>query len=94
MAHSIAARAERVNPDQALVVLLIGAFVLRAIWLTLPTNALIADETTYVNAARVIAGLPVPPDQPFAGAIPGVDPHVDQPALGKLAIAASIRLSR
>ena len=92
VARSIAARAERVDPDQALVLLLIAAFVLRAIWLTLPTNALIADENTYVNAARVIAGFPVPSDQPFSGAAPGVDPHVDQPVLGKLAIAASMRV--
>jgi predicted membrane-bound dolichyl-phosphate-mannose-protein mannosyltransferase len=74
------------------VVLLVAAFVLRAIWLTIPTGALIADENTYVNAARVIAGFPVPAEQPFAGAPAGIDPHLDQPVPGKLAIAASMRV--
>ena len=55
-------------------------------------HVLIFDETYYVNAARVIAGLRPAADQPYAGAPSGVDGNSEHPQLGKLVIAGSIEL--
>src|SRR6185369_15890756 len=68
------------------------AFVLHTIWLTQPPGALVFDEAYYVNAARVIDGLPVPDGLPYADAPAGIDPNTEHPPLGKLAIAASMRV--
>lgn len=85
-------RAIAAQPVQALLVLLVGFFVLRAVWITKPEGALIFDETYYVNAARVIDGLHPPAGQPYADAPLHLDPNTEHPPLGKAAIAASIRL--
>jgi predicted membrane-bound dolichyl-phosphate-mannose-protein mannosyltransferase len=80
------------SPAQVLFVGLVGFLVLRTIWLPQPPASLIFDEQYYVNAARVIDGLPVPAGAPYADSTPGVDPNTEHPPLGKLAIAASIRV--
>jgi predicted membrane-bound dolichyl-phosphate-mannose-protein mannosyltransferase len=73
----------------------------RAAWLGAPcrgscrtpaAHRLIFDEAYYVNAARVIAGLAVPPGQPYAGAPAGDDPNSEHPQLVKLIIAGAIDL--
>ncbi|MEA2373509.1 MAG: dolichyl-phosphate-mannose-protein mannosyltransferase [Solirubrobacteraceae bacterium] len=83
----------------ALVCLVSGAA--RTAWIGAPCRApcrtpadhiLVFDEAYYVNAARVIAGIPIAPGADYAGAPAGVDPNSEHPQLAKLAIAGSIEL--
>jgi predicted membrane-bound dolichyl-phosphate-mannose-protein mannosyltransferase len=78
------------DPRRVLVVVLIVSLVLRVIWLNLPAHALIFDETYYVNAARIILGLPA--SAHYVGSPPGLDPNTEHPPLGKLLIAGSMLL--
>ena len=58
-----------------------------------PGQGTIFDESYYVNAARVIAGLRVVPPETYAHASPaGTDPNAEHPQLGKIVIAAGIEL--
>jgi dolichyl-phosphate-mannose-protein mannosyltransferase len=59
---------------------------------TAADHVLVFDETYYVNAARVIAGLAPPAGQRYAHAPLGDDPNAEHPQLAKLAIAGSIEL--
>ena len=80
------------SPETALPIILIGALAARLIWLDRPAGALIFDEAYYVNASRVILGLPVEAGAPYATAPVGLDPNIEHPPLGKLLIAGSMRL--
>jgi predicted membrane-bound dolichyl-phosphate-mannose-protein mannosyltransferase len=78
------------DPSRVFVVLLLSAVVLRSLWLSVPATGLIFDEAYYVNAARVIDGLPA--TSHYADSPPGLDPNTEHPPLGKVALAASISL--
>jgi dolichyl-phosphate-mannose--protein O-mannosyl transferase len=79
-----------VDPATALPLLLLAAFVVRAAWIDLPRGSLIFDEAYYVNAARVLLGLPMQEGAHYAGAPVGLDPNLEHPPLGKLLIALSM----
>src|SRR5204863_4781122 len=74
---------------QLLLVLLATSFALRMLWLAAPDGALIFDEKYYVNAARVILGIPPGQDTYTEDAL-GRDPNTEHPPLAKLLIAASM----
>ena len=75
-----------------LMLLIVSSLGFRLIWLDKPDGSLIFDENYYVNAARVILGLPVDAEAPYAGEQPGLDPNTQHPPGAKLLIAASMSL--
>jgi predicted membrane-bound dolichyl-phosphate-mannose-protein mannosyltransferase len=75
-----------------LLLLIVVSFGLRLVWLDKPDGALIFDEAYYVNAVRVILGLPVGQDAPYHDAHPGLDPNTEHPPGAKLIIATAMRI--
>ena len=58
-----------------------------------PGDGFVFDEKYYVNASRVIAGVPMNQTDTYARASPaGTDPNGEHPQLGKIIIAATIKL--
>jgi dolichyl-phosphate-mannose-protein mannosyltransferase len=78
------------EPSIILPAILLLAFVARGVWIDEPPGGLIFDEAYYVNASRVILGWPVEEGANYAEAPPGLDPNIEHPPLGKLAIAGSM----
>jgi predicted membrane-bound dolichyl-phosphate-mannose-protein mannosyltransferase len=81
--------------------LLVVSTVARLAWIAEPCRApcrspedhiLVFDEAYYVNAARVIAGIPPPNGAPYANAPLGTDPNSEHPQLAKLLMAGGIEL--
>ncbi len=75
-----------------ITLMLIVAAFLRAFRLKEAPGSLIGDEVWYVQAARVIAGLPVLMHHLAGGAKSGLDPNQEHPALGKLIIAGFLKV--
>jgi dolichyl-phosphate-mannose-protein mannosyltransferase len=73
-----------------LALLVLGAGAIRSLSLDYPAAPLVFDEVFYVNAARLLAGLPA--GSPYDALPTGVDPNVEHPALGKLLMALTIRV--
>ena len=89
------------RPVPLLALLCVVSIVARAAWLGAPCHApcrsatdhvLVFDETYYVNAARVIAGIRPPAGAPYAASPLGDDPNSEHPQLAKLVIAGSIEV--
>ena len=88
-------RGRRQRTRSAVPLILLGMLSLlslggRLLWISTPDVPMF-DERYYVNAARAILSLPVPPTEHYAGATPGIDPNREHPPLAKVAIAAGIR---
>lgn len=80
------------DPRAVLLLIVLASVLARVLLLPKPDGALIFDETYYVNAARTILHLAVPPGAPYAGTPAGLDPNTEHPPLGKVLIAASMRV--
>ncbi len=81
--------------DPVLLLLILSSLLALLYRLDSPQDALIFDETYYVQDARVILGLPVlpfglPPEQLRSGC----DPNAEHPPLAKLLIAGSMAAFR
>src|SRR5438270_525311 len=100
MALRIRSRAAR--PLALLAVLSVCSFGARIAWIDDPCRApcttagdhtLVFDETYYVNAARVIAGVRPPASAAHYRSAPlGDDPNAEHPQLAKLVMAGAIEL--
>jgi dolichyl-phosphate-mannose-protein mannosyltransferase len=78
------------DPATALPLLLIGALIVRLLWLELPRGSHIFDEAYYINAARAILGWVIAPGAHYDDSPAGLDPNTEHPPLGKLLIALSM----
>ncbi len=97
----MARRLRQLSPLTLLAVLVVVSLATRVALLGEPCRTpcrsasdhiLIFDESYYVNAARVIAGLQLPSGTRYAGTPAGDDPNAEHPQLAKLIIAGSIEL--
>jgi dolichyl-phosphate-mannose-protein mannosyltransferase len=95
------ARRRWATPIAALVAVSVVSLVARVAFLGDPchepctsasAHVLVFDESYYVNAARVIAGLKPPPGAHYAGTPAGDDPNSEHPQLAKVIVAGAIEL--
>lgn len=77
--------------DRLFICLLISSFILRLIWLDMPSGSLIFDEKYYVNIARNILRIPHDLDV-YPDATLGLDPNHEHPPLAKLILSLSMWL--
>jgi predicted membrane-bound dolichyl-phosphate-mannose-protein mannosyltransferase len=91
---TVAAKAKSAQNEHAAIFgLLVVSFALRLFRINELPQGLIGDESWYVQAARVILGLPLASLQNLpAKALSGIDPNTEHPALAKVIMAAFIRV--
>src|SRR4051794_28861769 len=89
------------EPLVLLAVLMVLSLAARVAWLGSPcqtpcrgasAHVLVFDEAYYVNAARAIAGAPLPASGRYVGTPAGDDPNSEHPQLAKVVIAGAIEL--
>ena len=89
------------RPIVALVVVSVLSLAARVAFLGSPchqpctsasAHVLVFDESYYVNAARVIAGVRLPPGAHYTGTPTGDDPNSEHPQLAKVVVAGAIEL--
>jgi dolichyl-phosphate-mannose-protein mannosyltransferase len=85
-------RSKLSGPPAALGLILVATAVTRVAWLNSPDRSLVFDEAYYVNAARRLLGWTVAAGSPYADSPAGLDPNSEHPPLGKVLIAASMRV--
>jgi hypothetical protein len=97
----MAQRLRQLSPFTLMLILLAVSVASRVALLDRPCRSpcrsasdhvLVFDESYYVNAARVIAGLSPPAGVRYAGSPLGDDPNAEHPQLAKLIIGGSIEL--
>ncbi len=88
-ASAVLLRLLRFRPGASTALALVLLLALAARVVLLSSESLIFDEFSYVNAARTILGHPA---GLYAGWPAGLDPNQEHPPLGKLLIAASMRV--
>jgi 4-amino-4-deoxy-L-arabinose transferase-like glycosyltransferase len=95
------ARLHWVTPIAALVAVSVISLAARVAFLGSPchepctsasAHVLVFDESYYVNAARVIAGVEPPPGAHYRDTPSGDDPNAEHPQLAKVVIAGAIEL--
>ena len=95
------ARLRWVTPIAALVAVSVISLAARVAFLGSPchepctsasAHVLVFDESYYVNAARVIAGVRPPPGAHYRDTPAGDDPNAEHPQLAKVVIAGAIEL--
>ena len=95
------ARLRWATPIAALVAVSVISLAARVAFLGSPchepctsasAHVLVFDESYYVNAARVIAGVGPPPGAHYRDAPAGDDPNAEHPQLAKVVIAGAIEL--
>ena len=95
------ARLRWVTPIAALVAVSVISLAARVAFLGSPchepctsasAHVLVFDESYYVNAARVIAGVEPPPGAHYRDTPSGDDPNAEHPQLAKVVIAGAIEL--
>jgi predicted membrane-bound dolichyl-phosphate-mannose-protein mannosyltransferase len=106
LALAIAARHSRprlrgATPIAALIAVSVISLAARVAFLGSPCHApctsasahvLVFDESYYVNAARVIAGITPPPGAHYRATPAGDDPNSEHPQLAKVVVAGAIEL--
>ena len=90
----IFAKVTTAQAEQAAIFgLLVVSFALRLFRINELPQALIGDESWYVQAARVILGLPLASLQNLPShALSGIDPNTEHPALAKVIMAGFMRV--
>jgi dolichyl-phosphate-mannose-protein mannosyltransferase len=100
-AHHLRAQRRWATPIAALVAVSVLSLAARVAFLGSPchqpcksaaAHVLVFDESYYVNAARVIARVPLPPGAHYAGTPAGDDPNSEHPQLAKVIVAGAIEL--
>lgn len=80
-------------PLVGLFLVSVASLISRVRWIGLPTRANVGDETSYINVARSILGIPLPSGTPQLFTYrAGFDPNNVHPPLAKALMAGSMKI--